>query len=162
AEQELLHVTEDALWRGLAAAQVDGRLSDISHAVESAVRAAGGYGIVEEYVGHGIGTQMHMDPQVPNFGPPGRGPRLVAGMALAVEPMATLGKRYTRILDDDWTVVTADGTRSAHFEHTVALTPDGPWVLTALDGGAERFASMVVATPAGRAAGGFPAPPAVP
>ncbi len=156
-EAELLRVTEDALWQGLAAAQVGGRLSDISHAVESTIRVAGRYGVVEEYVGHGIGTQMHMAPQVPNYGLPGKGERLLAGMALAIEPMVNLGERFTRLLADDWTVVTADGRRSAHFEHTVALTDRGPWVLTALDGGAERFAALGVATPAG-----FPAPPAVP
>jgi methionyl aminopeptidase len=155
-ESELVRVTEDALWRGLAAAQVGGRLSDVSHAVEASIRAAGRYGIVEEYVGHGIGTEMHMDPQVPNYGVPGKGARLAAGMALAVEPMVNLGERFTRVLDDEWTVVTADGRRSAHFEHTVALTEHGPWVLTALDGGAERFAALGVRTPAG-----FPAPPTV-
>ena len=155
-ESELVRVTEDALWRGLAAAQVGGRLSDVSHAVEASIRAAGRYGIVEEYVGHGIGTEMHMDPQVPNYGVPGKGTRLAAGMALAVEPMVNLGERFTRVLDDEWTVVTADGRRSAHFEHTVALTEHGPWVLTALDGGAERFAALGVRTPAG-----FPAPPTV-
>jgi methionyl aminopeptidase len=161
-EQELLALTEDALWAGLAAATVGARLSDVSHAVESVLRPRG-YGIVQEYVGHGIGTEMHMDPQVPNFGPPGRGPRLVAGMALAVEPMATLGGRHTRVLDDDWTVVTADGSRSAHFEHTVALTEVGPWVLTARDGGAARFEARGVASPAVAAPGAsFPAPPAVP
>lgn len=157
AEAELVRVTEDALWRGLAAARIGGRLTDISHAVESSIRAAGNYGIIEEYVGHGIGTQMHMDPQVPNYGAPGRGPELVAGMALAIEPMVTLGRRHTRVLADEWTVVTADQSRAAHFEHTVAITERGPWVLTALDGGAERFASLGVAT-----AAGFPAPPAVP
>jgi methionyl aminopeptidase len=160
AEAQLLTVTEDALWAGLAAARVGGRLTDISHAVESSVRAAGSYGIVEEYVGHGIGTEMHMDPQVPNYGTPGRGARLVAGMALAVEPMVNLGDRFTRLTDDDWTVVTADGARSAHFEHTVAITERGPWVLTALDGGAARFAALAVASPAEPA--GFPAPPTVP
>ncbi len=142
AEADLLRVTEQALWHGLAAARAGGRLSDISHAVETALRSEATYGIVQEYVGHGIGTEMHMDPQVPNYGPPGRGPRLIPGMALAVEPMANLGERYTRVLDDDWTVVTADGSRSAHFEHTVAVTDDGPWVLTALDGGAERLAAL--------------------
>ena len=156
-EAELIRVTEDALWAGLAAAQVGGRLSDISHAVETAIRGAGRFGVVEEYVGHGIGTEMHMAPQVPNYGPPGKGERLLAGMALAIEPMVNLGERFTRLLADDWTVVTADGRRSAHFEHTVALTDRGPWVLTALDGGAERFAGLGVATPAG-----FPAPPTVP
>jgi methionyl aminopeptidase len=159
----LLVATEDALWAGLAAAQVGGRLSDISHAVEQVLRSRGEFGIVEEYVGHGIGTEMHMDPQVPNVGPPGRGPRLVAGMALAVEPMATLGQRRTRVLDDHWTVVTADGSRAAHFEHTVALTDAGPWVLTALDGGAARLGALGVPTPASAgSAAGFPAPPAVP
>jgi methionyl aminopeptidase len=157
SDVELAQVTENALWRGLAAAQVGGRLSDISAAVEAAIRNAGPYGVVEEYVGHGIGTQMHMDPQVPNYGVPGKGPKLLAGMALAIEPMVNLGSRHTRVLADEWTVVTADGRRSAHFEHTVALTEAGPWVLTALDGGAARFAALGVATPAG-----FPAPPAVP
>jgi methionyl aminopeptidase len=142
ADSELIRVTEEALWRGLAAARVGARLSDISHAVEASVRAAGTYGLVEEYVGHGIGTEMHMDPQVPNLGPPGRGPRLVAGMALAVEPMVNLGGRHTRPLDDDWTVVTADGARSAHFEHTVAITERGPWVLTALDGGLAKLSAL--------------------
>jgi methionyl aminopeptidase len=159
ADLALIEATDDALWAGLAEARVGGRLSDISHAVETSLRAAGPYGIVQEYVGHGIGTQMHMDPQVPNYGPPGRGPELVAGMALAVEPMATLGRRHTRLLDDDWTVVTADGSRAAHFEHTVALTVDGPWVLTALDGGAARFAALGVA--GGHRPAGFPAPPHV-
>ncbi len=106
-------------------------LSDISHAVERSVRAAGAYGIVEEYVGHGIGTEMHMDPPVPNYGQPGRGPVLRAGMALAIEPLLVLGGPDTRLLADDWTVVSEDGSWSAHFEHTVAVTADGPWVLTA-------------------------------
>jgi methionyl aminopeptidase len=144
----LLTVTEDALWQGLAKAVDGGQLSDIGHAVESSVRAAGTYGIVEEYVGHFIGTEMHMEPGVPNYGQPGQGPQLLAGMALAVEPMVNLGSRHTRVLADDWTVVTADGQRSAHFEHTVAITADGPWVLTAHDGGAARFAAMGVPSPA--------------
>ena len=138
----LLETCEDALWQGLARAWPGGRLTDISHAVERSVRDAGRYGIVEEYVGHGIGTEMHMDPPVPNYGPPGRGPRLEAGMALAVEPMVMLGGRETLVLDDDWTVVTADGSWSAHFEHTVAITADGPWVLTAHDGGTGRLRSV--------------------
>ena len=148
AEAMLLRVTEDALWAGLSAAQVGGHLSDISHAVERSVTAAGSYGIVQEYVGHGIGTEMHMHPQVPNYGPPGKGPTLVAGMALAIEPMVNLGSRRTRVLPDEWTVATEDGKRSAHFEHTVAVTTDGPWVLTALDGGAARFAALGIASPA--------------
>jgi methionyl aminopeptidase len=128
--RRLLEVTEKALWRGIAKAVPGGRLSDIGHAVEAHVRASGDYGIVEEYVGHGIGTAMHMDPSVPNYGQPGHGPRLVAGMALAIEPMVNLGGRHTRTLADEWTVVTDDGSWSAHFEHTVAITPEGPRVLT--------------------------------
>jgi methionyl aminopeptidase len=134
----LLEACERALWAGLAQARAGRRLSDISHAVETSARASGRYGIIREYVGHGIGTEMHMDPPVPNYGRPGRGPVLTEGMALAVEPMLVLGRPETRVLDDDWTVVTADGTWSAHFEHTVAITADGPWVLTAEDGGAAR------------------------
>jgi methionyl aminopeptidase len=136
----LLDACERALWRGLAAARVGGRLSDISAAVERCARSLGGYGIVEDYVGHGIGSQMHMDPPVPNYGRPGRGPVLVEGMALAIEPLLVLGDPGTRLLDDGWTVVSEDGSVSAHFEHTVAITADGPWVLTAPDGGAAGFA----------------------
>jgi len=142
---ELIDVCEDALWRGMAAARPGGRLTDISHAIESTVRARGRYGIVEEYVGHGIGTEMHQDPQVPNYGRRGRGPKLVEGLALAVEPMVNLGSRHTVLTADGWTVRTADGARSAHFEHTFALTADGPWVLTALDGGAAGLGSLGVA-----------------
>ncbi len=105
------------------------RLGDIGAAVESEASAAG-FSIVREYVGHGIGTAMHEDPEVPNFGTPGRGMRLRTGMVLAIEPMLNAGKRSTRLLDDGWTVVTADGSRSAHFEHTVALTDNGPEILT--------------------------------
>jgi len=131
----LLEVCETALWRGLARAQAGGRLGDISHAVETSVGRPGRYGIVEEYTGHGIGSAMHMDPPVPNYGRPGHGPRLRPGIALAVEPMVMLGGPETVLLDDEWTVVTADGSWAAHFEHTVAITADGPWVLTAEDGG---------------------------
>jgi methionyl aminopeptidase len=148
---ELSRVTEDALWRGLAAALVGGTVRDIGAAVESSVRSAPAgetYGIVEEYVGHGIGTSMHMEPNVPNYDHGGRSPQLVAGMALAVEPMVCAGSRHTRVLGDDWTVVTTDGSRASHWEHTVAVTPEGPWVLTALDGGAARFAALGVASPA--------------
>jgi len=129
----LLQVCEAALWRGLAQARPGGRLGDISHAVESSVRQAGPYRVVEEYTGHGIGTAMHMDPPVPNYGRPGRGLRLRAGMALAIEPMVTLGDAETVLHDDGWTVTTADGGWAAHFEHTVAITAEGPWVLTAED-----------------------------
>jgi methionyl aminopeptidase len=131
----LLSACEAALWHGLAQARPGGRLGDISHAVQASIEQAGPYGVVEEYTGHGIGTAMHMDPPVPNYGQPGRGPRLRAGMALAVEPMVTLGSPETILLDDGWTVITADGSWAAHFEHTVAITADGPRVLTAEDGG---------------------------
>jgi len=132
---ELMRVTEESLWRGLAAARQGGRVGDISHAIEQFVRSQGTYGIVEDYTGHGIGTAMHLPPDVPNYGRPGRGPRLKNGLALAVEPMLTLGTKQTAVADDDWTVVTTDGSLAAHFEHTFALTPDGVWVLTAHDGG---------------------------
>ncbi len=144
---ELMRVCEDAMWHGFAAARLGGRVSDIGHAIESYVRSQGDYGIVQEYTGHGIGSEMHQAPHVPNFGRPGRGAKLERGLALAVEPMLNLGSRHTRVLDDDWTVVTADGSRSAHFEHTFTLTEDGPWVLTALDGGAAKLAELRVATP---------------
>jgi methionyl aminopeptidase len=134
-DQALLDDCEAALWRGIAQARPGNRLGDISHAVERSVIASGGpYGIVREYTGHGIGTAMHMEPTIPNFGQAGRGPRLTAGMALAIEPMITRGSEQTIELADGWTVVTADASRAAHFEHTVAITPDGPWVLTAEDG----------------------------
>ena len=130
---ELSRVTEASLWAGLAAAKVDGRLTDISHAVESVVNEAGPVGIVEEYGGHGIGSRMHMEPHILNYGSPGRGPVLRSGMALAIEPMVTLGSPEVGVLPDAWTVVTMDGGCAAHWEHTVAVTDDGPWVLTALD-----------------------------
>ncbi len=133
--RELIRVTEESMWRGLAAGRLGGRVSDIGHAVESYVRSQGEYGIVEEYGGHGIGTEMHQEPHVLNYGRPGRGPRLQKGLVLAVEPMLTLGSPRTRELDDEWTISTADGRWAAHFEHTFAITADGPWVLTALDGG---------------------------
>jgi methionyl aminopeptidase len=146
---ELLRVTEESLWHGMAAASLDGRLTDISHAIESYIRSQphpvrGSWGIVEEYVGHGIGTEMHQDPQVYNYAPkgPGRGPKIVKGLALAVEPMVNLGSRHTKVLDDGWTVVTQDGKQSAHFEHSFTVTDDGPWVLTALDGGRDRIAQL--------------------
>ncbi|HXW87049.1 MAG TPA: type I methionyl aminopeptidase [Streptosporangiaceae bacterium] len=139
---DLLRACERALWNGLAQARPGNRLSDISHAVETSVRASGRYGIVREYVGHGIGSEMHMDPPVPNYGRPGQGPVLVEGMAVAIEPMLVLGRPQTRLLDDGWTVVSADGTWSAHFEHTVAITEGEPWVLTAEDGGSSGFGRL--------------------
>ena len=126
----LIEVCERALWAGIGAVRPGGRLGDISHAVE---QASAGYGVVLGYTGHGIGTEMHMEPAVPNYGRPRRGPRLVPGMALAIEPMLTLGTGETDVLADDWTVITADGSWAAHFEHTIAITPEGPKVLTSLD-----------------------------
>ena len=141
----LIRATEEAMWRGIGAARLGGRVTDISHAVESHVRSSGRYGILEDYVGHGIGSEMHQPPNVPNYGRPGRGPRLVEGLALAVEPMVTLGGNETVLLEDDWTVVTADGTWAAHSEHTFTLTPRGAWVLTALDGGEQALGELGVA-----------------
>ncbi|MCW2891823.1 MAG: map [Actinomycetia bacterium] len=131
ADQAMLEACEASMWAGIAQAVSGHRLGDISHAVEQSVRTAGDYGLIREYTGHGIGTEMHMDPVVRNYGPPGQGPRLRAGMALAIEPMITRGERHVVELDDGWTVITTDGSRAAHFEHTVAITPEGPWVLTA-------------------------------
>jgi methionyl aminopeptidase len=140
----LIADTEAALWAGIAAARVGGRVGDISAAVEGRLREEGRYGILEDYTGHGIGTAMHQPPDVPNVGRPGRGARLVPGLALAVEPMVTLGSHETEVLDDEWTVVTADGSWAAHAEHTFALTERGAWVLTALDGGEERLTALGV------------------
>jgi methionyl aminopeptidase len=130
---ELSRVTEASLWAGLAKARAEGRLTDISHAVETIVNEAGDFGIVEEYGGHGIGSRMHMEPHILNYGSAGRGPVLRTGMALAIEPMVTLGSPEVGVLADAWTIVTLDGGWAAHWEHTVAITDDGPWVLTTLD-----------------------------
>jgi methionyl aminopeptidase len=143
---QLLSTTEESLWAGIGAARLGGRLTDVSAAVEATVRSSElSLGIVEDYVGHGIGSRMHQPPNVPNFGRAGKGPRLVKGMAIAIEPMLTLGSPQTDVLDDDWTVVTQDGSWAAHFEHTVAITANGAWVLTAVDGGKERLTRMGVA-----------------
>lgn len=125
----LLAVTEAALWDGMSQARAGNRVGDIGHAIESRA-APEGYGVVREYIGHGIGRQMHEAPNVPNFGRKGTGVRLKVGMALAIEPMFNLGSAETNLLDDGWTVVTRDGRLSAHFEHTVAVTEEGPLVLT--------------------------------
>ena len=127
---DLVKRTRAGMWAGLCAAVPGGRLTDISAAVE-AHALPHGYGVVQEYVGHGIGRALHEDPHVPNYGRAGRGPKLLPGLVLAVEPMFNLGGAETEVLDDDWTVVTADGSLSSHWEHTVAITEDGPWVLTA-------------------------------
>jgi methionyl aminopeptidase len=153
-------VAEDSMWAGIRAAARGllsgrGRLTDISYAVERAVRAGGRYGIVEGYGGHGIGTEMHQDPHVLNHGRPGRGPRLVPGLALAIEPMVTMGSPRTVELDDGWTVVTRDGSVAAHVEHSMALLDDGVWVLTAPDGGRARLGDLVTARePAGSSSAG--------
>ncbi|MFM7717886.1 MAG: type I methionyl aminopeptidase [Actinomycetota bacterium] len=126
----LVRATEEALDAGIAAIRPGARLTDISHAVEQVARGAG-FEVVREYVGHGIGRKLHEDPQIPNYGAPGRGPELRPGLVVAVEPMVNIGTWRTRLLPDDWTVVTADGALSAHFEHTIAVTEDGHEVLTA-------------------------------
>jgi methionyl aminopeptidase len=132
--RELMRVTEAALWAGIEAMRTGRRVRDISRAVEASIRSAGPqYGIVEGYTGHGIGTALHMDPNVPNAGGPRRTPRLVPGMVLAIEPMIVLGSPDVRELADEWTVSTVDGSVAAHFEHTVARTEDGIEVLTRLD-----------------------------
>jgi methionyl aminopeptidase len=148
----MTEATEDAMWAGIAAAARGvmsgrGRLTDVSWAIERAVRTASGrrYGIVQGYGGHGIGSEMHQDPHVLNHGRPGRGPKLVPGMALAIEPMLTMGSPKTWELDDGWTVVTRDGSVAAHVEHSVALFEDGVWVLTAPDGGRARLGDSLVA-----------------
>lgn len=127
--QRLLKVCEEALKLGIAQATKGNRLFDISHAVQSYVES-NGMSVVRDYVGHGIGRKMHEEPQIPNFGKPGRGPRLEVGMALAIEPMVNLGDYQVETLDDNWTVVTKDRRASAHFEHTVAITENGPEILT--------------------------------
>jgi methionyl aminopeptidase len=132
----------------LAAARAGARLTDISHAVETSVRSSGRYGIVDGYGGHGIGSEMHMAPHILNYGRPGKGPRLEPGMALAIEPMITLGSRATQQLEDGWTVSTVDGSWAAHWEHTVAVLEDGPWVLTAEDGGRAELSRRGVAVSA--------------
>jgi methionyl aminopeptidase len=141
---DLMRVTEEAMWRGLAAARLGGHVGDISHGVADHVRGTSGFAIVEDYTGHGIGSAMHQPPTVPNLGKPGRGTRLVEGLALAVEPMVVVGDPWTRTDDDDWTVRTDDGSLAAHFEHTFTLTPRGTWVLTALDGGEAALAELGV------------------
>ena len=130
---ELLRVTEEALHRAIAQARPGNRVSDLGHAVQAHVERQG-FSVVREFVGHGIGSSLHEEPQVPNYGTPGRGPRLTEGMVLAIEPMVNLGKAGVRVLSDGWTAVTKDGQLSAHFEHTVAVTADGPLVLTAPGG----------------------------
>jgi methionyl aminopeptidase len=144
----LSDATREGLWAGLAATAPGIKLGDLGATIERTIRAKGPYGILTDYVGHGIGTSMHMAPDVPNVGSPGRGMTLTDGMAIAIEPMVTRGTHETEVLEDDWTVITRDGSRAAHWEHTVAITEQGPWVLTAADGGAAAFAALGVASPA--------------
>ncbi|MGN1385354.1 MAG: type I methionyl aminopeptidase [Bacillus sp. (in: firmicutes)] len=127
--QRLLDVTEESLYRGLEEAKPGARLSNISHAIQTYVEA-NKFSIVREYVGHGVGQDLHEDPQIPHYGPPNKGPRLKTGMVLAVEPMVNAGSRYVKTLEDNWTVVTQDGKMCAHFEHTVAITESGFEILT--------------------------------
>ena len=148
ADVALSEATRQGMWSGLATAIAGKHLGDVGAAIEATIRAAGPYGILTDYVGHGIGTKMHMSPDVPNVGPAGAGMQLRAGMAIAIEPMVTRGTHQTQVLADDWTVVTLDGSRAAHWEHTVAITDQGPWVLTAQDGGAAEFAARGVPSPA--------------
>lgn len=128
-DRRLLEVTEESLYQGLKEAKAGIRLTDISHAIQIYVEA-NNFSVVREYVGHGIGQELHEDPQIPHYGPPNKGPRLKPGMVLAIEPMVNAGSRYVRTLDDDWTVVTQDGRNCAHFEHTIAITEEGYEILT--------------------------------
>lgn len=130
--QQLLDVTRESLFKGIEQVEIGNRVSDISSSVQRHVEK-NGFSVVREFVGHGIGEKLHEDPQVPNYGEPGRGPRLQEGMVLAIEPMVNVQGPGARILEDRWTAVTTDGGYSAHFEHSVALTKDGPWILSELD-----------------------------
>jgi methionyl aminopeptidase len=147
ADQKLMDVCEESLWRGIAAGKKGGKLTDISAAVEGYINSQGKYGILREYGGHGIGSAMHQEPHILNFGPAGNGPELTVGMALAIEPMITRGNEKTKVLGDDWTVVASDSSKGAHFEHTYAITPDGKvFVLTAEDGGKQKLGQLGVET----------------
>ncbi len=144
---ELIEDTEASLWAGIAALAVGRDLYAVGAAVEDSLTSSGStrgrdYGIVEDYVGHGIGTSMHMDPQVPNYRVSGKGPKVVEGTTICIEPMVALGDQDNTVLDDEWTVVTRDGSRAAHWEHAVAVTSAGICVLTALDGGEARLRSL--------------------
>jgi methionyl aminopeptidase len=145
AAQELLRVTEEALFRGIDAVRPGARVSDIGAAVQRHVEAAG-FSVVREFVGHGIGTSLHEEPQIANYGPPGHGPRLAEGMVLAIEPMVNAGRPEVQVLADGWTAVARDGSLSAHFEHTVVVTRDGCEILTLLEGDNERARQLMGAT----------------
>ena len=146
---ELIDDTEASLWAGIAALRVGSSLYDVGAAVEDSLSGSGElrgreYGIVEDYVGHGIGTSMHMDPQVPNYRVAGKGPKVVEGTTICIEPMVVLGDQDNIVLDDEWTVATRDGSRAAHWEHSVAATSAGLTVLTAVDGGERRLRDLGV------------------
>jgi methionyl aminopeptidase len=145
ADQKLMDVCEESMWVGIAAGKNGGKLSDIGFAIEQYVNSQGKYGILQEYGGHGIGTEMHQEPHVLNFGKAGNGPEIIPGMALAIEPMITRGTHKTKVLGDDWTVVSHDKSRGAHFEHSYAICPDGKlFVLTSFDGGKAELARFGV------------------
>ena len=146
----LLRVTNEALDRAIAQVQVGARLSDVGHAVQQWVEQHG-FSVVREFCGHGIGERLHEEPQIPNYGPPGRGPKIAEGMVLAIEPMVAMGRPETRVLGDGWTAVTRDGSLAAHFEHTVAATSAGPQVLTARKDAPSR---VVSASPESRVSAG--------
>ena len=140
-DQRLMDTCEESMWVGIAAGVAGAKLSDIGHAIEKYTNEQGNYGILREYGGHGIGTSMHMEPHILNYGKPGNGPTIEAGMVFAIEPMITMGTHKTKILADNWTVVTTDGSHGSHFENSYCLAPDGkPFVLTEFDGGKANLA----------------------
>lgn len=142
-DQILMDTCEESMWRGIAAGKVGGHLTDISEAIESYINSQGSFGILREYGGHGIGSEMHQEPHVLNYGKAGQGLELKVGLALAIEPMITRGSHKTQVLSDDWTVISADKSRGAHFEHTFVLAPDGkPFVTTSADGGKSRLGGL--------------------
>ena len=141
ATQKMLDVCEESMWVGIAAGIAGARLSDIGHAIENYINSQGKYGILREYGGHGIGTAMHMEPHILNYGKPGNGPKIEPGMVFAIEPIITLGSERTKVLEDNWTVVTVDKSHGSHFENTYCIAPDGkPFVLTEEDGGKANLA----------------------
>lgn len=145
ARQKMLNVCEESMWVGIAAGVAGAKLSDIGHAIEKYTNEQGSYGILREYGGHGIGTSMHMEPHILNYGKPGNGPTIEAGMVFAIEPMITMGTHKTKILADNWTVVTTDGSHGSHFENSYCIAPDGkPFVLTEIDGGKAELARFGV------------------
>jgi len=139
--QKMLNVCEESMWVGIAAGKAGARLSDIGHAIEKYTNEEGKYGILREYGGHGIGTAMHMEPHIFNYGKPGHGPTIEPGMVFAIEPMITMGSEKTKVLSDNWTVVTVDKSHGSHFENSYCIAPDGkPFVLTEVDGGKANLA----------------------